>query len=92
MKIEFDPSKRVRTLQERGVDMARADKVFEDAHITFADIRFEYGENRWITIGHLDGRMVVLAWTPHDETRRIISMRKANEREQRKFGYRFNSR
>jgi uncharacterized DUF497 family protein len=37
-------------------------------------------------VGFLDGRMVVVAWTPRGEARRIISMRKANEREQERFG------
>jgi uncharacterized DUF497 family protein len=86
MKIEFDPSKRKATLEARGLDMADAGDVFDGKHMTFPDIRFEYGEDRFITVGYLAGRMVVLAWTLRGENRRIISMRKANEREQKKFG------
>ncbi|ELT9129660.1 BrnT family toxin [Salmonella enterica] len=44
-----------------------------------------YGEIRYITAGTLDGRVVVLVWTPRDNARRIISMRKANEREKTRF-------
>lgn len=61
--------------------MARAGEVYEGAHLTFEDKRRDYGEERIITIGFLDGRMVVLVWTPRKEAHRIISMRKANERE-----------
>lgn len=88
MKIEFDPAKRMATLEARGLDMADAGKVFAFDHITFADIRFEYGEQRFVTIGSLGGRMVVLAWTARGDARRIISMRKANEREKEKYGFR----
>ena len=90
MKIEFDQAKRDETFKHRGVDMGRANEVFEGVTISFADIRFEYGEERFITFGLLDSRMVVLAWTKRGNARRIISMRKANEREQRKYGNRLD--
>ncbi len=61
--------------------MARADEVFAGSTRTVEDDRQNYGEDRFITIGFLDGRMVILVWTPRSGTRRIISMRKANERE-----------
>ena len=86
VEIEFDPAKRETTLEARGLDMADAGRVFESDHITIADIRFEYGEQRFVTIGDLGGRMVVLAWTARGDARRIISMRKANEREKEKYG------
>ena len=81
MKIEFDVAKRNTTLIERGLDFARASKVFEGLHLTQQDTRQTYDEDRFITVGHLEERLVVLVWTPRDEVRRIISMRKANERE-----------
>jgi len=43
--------------------------------------RFQYQEDRFITVGWLDGQLVVLVWTPRGESRRIISMRKGNDRE-----------
>ena len=49
------------------------------------DARFDYGEPRFTTVGVLDGRMVIVVWTPRGEVRRIISMRKANEREIARF-------
>jgi uncharacterized DUF497 family protein len=82
MPVEFDPAKRQATLDHRGLDMARADEVFAGATITIEDDRQDYGEVRFITAGRLDGRMVVMVWTPRGAARRIISLRKANDREQ----------
>lgn len=85
MQIQFDPDKRDQTLAIRGLDFARAGEVFTGVNVTAEDARFDYGEPRFTTVGVLDGRMVVMVWTPRGEVRRIISMRKANEREIAKF-------
>ena len=89
MPIEFDAAKREATLEARGLDMARAEEVFAGATLTVEDDRRAYGEHRFITIGFLDGMMVILVWTPRGGTHRIISMRKANERERRLYAPRF---
>jgi len=85
MKITYDCFKRAKTLEARGLDMRRAHEVFFGLHFTLPDERVPYPELRFITIGALDGRMVVLVWTPRGDARRIISMRKANSREQTKY-------
>ncbi len=82
MQIDFDPAKRNWTLEARGLDMGRAKEVFADTSYTTQDDRQDYGEPRWITIGFLDRRMVVMVWTQRGQKRRIISLRKANDREQ----------
>ena len=81
MRLEFDPDKRNKTLEERGLDFARLAEVFEGLHYTGQDTRMSYPEDRFITVGWLDNRLVVLVWTPRGEVRRIISLRKANDRE-----------
>ena len=81
MDIEFDPAKREQILLHRGLAMSDCARVFERRCLTFPDLRENYGEERFITIGHFHGRMVVLSWTVRGNVRRIISMRKANERE-----------
>ena len=86
MKIEFGGDKRDLTHKHRRLDMARAAEVFAGTTLTVKDDRAEYGEDRYISIGHLDGRMVVLVWTPRGAARRIISLRKANAREQKIYG------
>ena len=88
MKIDYDRAKRLATLQHRGLDMEDADQVFEGLRITFEDLRFDYGERRFLTFGMLQDRMVLLAWTRRDDAVRIISMRKANEREQGRYRHR----
>ena len=82
MKIEYDPAKRDRTLVERGLDFEDALEVFNAAARTAQDERHDYPEVRFVTTGLLRSRMMVVVWTPIDGGRRIISMRKANDREQ----------
>jgi len=88
MEIEYDPRKREETLKYRGLDFKRCIEVFNAPHIDIEDKRIDYGEKRIITFGFLAGREVVIVWTQRDDKHRIISMRKANEREQKAF-YKF---
>jgi uncharacterized DUF497 family protein len=85
MEISYDPAKREKTLAERGLDFEDAVHVFAGATLTLEDDRRDYGEIRYQTFGLLNDRLVALVWTPRGEARHIISMRKANEREQEKF-------
>lgn len=89
IKISYDPAKREATLEARGLDFDHALLVFDGPTVDSLDGRFDYGETRMVTVGLLVGRMVVVVWTPRDDARHIISMRKANAREQRRFGHRF---
>lgn len=88
VKITFDPAKRDRTLADRGLDFAEAKDVFSGATIDIEDLRFAYPEMRVMSVGHLRSRMVIVVWTPADDGRRIISMRKANDREKARYGKR----
>ncbi len=72
-------------MRNRRVDFADAAVVFEGPRFTFLDERFNYPEERYITVGLLAGRMVIVVWTPTEDGRRIISMRKANAREQARY-------
>ncbi|CAK8722792.1 MAG: hypothetical protein CDV28_11315 [Candidatus Electronema aureum] len=90
MRIEYDSKKRQAALDERGLDFEDAPEVFNGPRrITWADTRQEYGECREITMGELAGRLVVIVHTGRGDSIRIISMRKANEREQRWFEKQF---
>ena len=82
MRISFDPAKREKTLAERGLDFADAALVFAGVTLEIEDTRKDYGETRVICYGLLDGRMVVVGYTPRGAERHVFSMRKANEREQ----------
>jgi uncharacterized DUF497 family protein len=81
INIEFDDSKRDKTLLERGLEFALAQTVFEGVNFAAQDSRVDDEEDRFITVGWLGARLVVLVWTPRGEVRRILSMRKANDRE-----------
>lgn len=85
VEITFDPAKRDATLDNRGIGFADAGEVFAGPVFEFVDDRHEYGEARVVTIGFLTGRMVVMVWTAREEARHIISMRKANDREQQRY-------
>ena len=82
IRITFDPAKRKKTLAERGLDFADAALVFAGVTLEMEDIRKNYGEPRIICYGLLEGRMVVVGYTPRGANRHVFSMRKANEREQ----------
>lgn len=81
MDISFDPAKRAKTLAERGLNFADAGRVFAGLTMTRPDDRFDYPEPRFQTFGLLDERLVMVVWADVEGRRRIISMRKCNERE-----------
>ena len=89
MKVTCDPAKRAAVLEERGLDMLDAVKVFAGPTATWPDDRFDYGEARWLTAGFLAGRVVLIAWTQRGASRRVISMRYCHAKEVRKFRRRF---
>ena len=82
MRITFDPSKYNKSLTERGLDFADAALIFAGVTLEVEDTRKDYGETRVICYGMLDGRMVVVGYTPLGADRHVFSMRKANERKQ----------
>jgi uncharacterized DUF497 family protein len=85
VKLSFDPAKREKTLKERRLDFAEAPEVFAGLVYTFEDDRFDYGETRWITYGRLRGKLVAIVWTERGAYRHIISLRKCNDREKKKY-------
>ena len=85
MKVTFDPYKRATTLADRGLDFADAAQVFAGPIFTDQDVRFDYPEPRMQSYGFVDGRMVVMIWTPTDDGVRVISMRHCHDKEQRRY-------
>ena len=82
---EWDETKSQENLSKHGLSFDDAEIVFSGPCVTFEDNRFDYGEPRFITLGRLEGRMVVVAYTPRGERTRIISMRKGNRREEKAY-------
>jgi uncharacterized DUF497 family protein len=85
VEVTFDPAKRDKTFEERGLDFADAPLVFGGKTIDVEDRRFDYGETRTQTVGFLAGRMVMVVWTPRGDARRIISMRHCHAKEERRW-------
>jgi len=82
MKYEWDEAKNRKNIAKHGLSFEDAEQVLAGPCVTFEDDRFAYGEERFITLGLLAGRLVVIAHSPRDEGTRVISMRKGNRREQ----------
>jgi len=85
MAITYDPAKRDWTSRKRKLDFDDAAGVFAGWAIDIPDLRRDYGEPRINTVGYLGSRMVIVCRTPRGSDRRIISMRKANEREKTRY-------
>lgn len=83
VRYSFDPAKRASNLKKHGLDLADAAKVIESGQtVTFEDRRFDYGEERFVTLGPLHGVLVAVVTAETEDQIRVISMRKANRHEQ----------
>jgi uncharacterized DUF497 family protein len=80
---------RARTLRERGPDFMDAAAVFAGEVYEFEDLRRDYGESRMICVGFLHGRMVIVGYVERGGVHHVFTMRKANEREIKKYRQRF---
>lgn len=85
MEFTWDEDKRLSNIAKQGLDFEDANWVFTDEAFVVEDTRREYGEPRFILYGPLFGRVVVVVFTMRSGVIRIISMRKANQREQRSY-------
>jgi uncharacterized protein len=86
MLFEWDARKAAQNVAKHGVPFEYAARVFLDPHrLDGEDTRRDYREERRITMGKIEGRLFVVAYTPRSKVIRLISARKANEREQRQY-------
>ncbi len=85
MKYIWDETKRRANLRKHGLDFADSRKVFSGPTFTIPDSRFDYGEERFVTISLLDADAVVIVHTETATEIRIISMRKGTANEQKIF-------
>ena len=85
MAVTYDPPKRAQTLAERQLDFEDAKIVFKSTNFQTEDTRNNYGEQRILCFGMLRDRMVVIGYTPRGADRHVFSMRKANDREQKRI-------
>ena len=85
MEFEWDDDKRLSNLQKHKLDFKDVHCAFTDTAFVIEDDREDYGEKRYILLGTIFERIVVIIFTIRTDVIRIISMRKANKREQRKY-------
>ena len=85
VRFEWDEAKRRSNLWRHKIDFAKLREVFEGAPLTYRDDRYDYGEERFITLGLLKGRVIVIVHTGLEDVIRIISARKAERHEE--IGY-----
>jgi uncharacterized DUF497 family protein len=83
--MEFDAAKNAANLRERGVGLVRFADMEMETTISFEDTRKDYGEPRFRVWGLLDGRLHVAVITPRGERVRVISLRRANQREEKTY-------
>ncbi|PTR15401.1 hypothetical protein C8J28_114122 [Cereibacter azotoformans] len=86
IELEWDEDKRQATLADRGLDFADVALIDWDAALTLEDTRRPYPETRYITVAPIRDRLCVVAWCWRGDVLRVISLRKANAREERKYG------
>ena len=88
MEFDWDPMKDTQNRRKHGFPLEFAPLIFEGRLIEEEDRRREYGETRFIATGPIaefGGRICVVVYAWRESTRRIISFRKANDREIRKY-------
>jgi uncharacterized DUF497 family protein len=85
VKFEWDDTKRKSNIKKHGIDFIDATKIFAGYTLTIGDDRYDYGEERFVTFGVLDGRVVVVVHTENDHLIRVISIRKATKNEEEEY-------
>ena len=81
MEITFDPVKNARNIEERDLSFERVAEFDFESAVFVEDTRRDYGERRWRALGRVGDRVHALVFVETDSGIRVISFRKANERE-----------
>ena len=86
MEFEWDEQKNRENIRKHGLDLSDAWEIFQAPFVIDLDLRTDYGEDRWIVIGLLGNRTVVVTFALRGtQIIRIISFRKASRHEHKKF-------
>jgi uncharacterized DUF497 family protein len=83
--FEWSEAKRIAVLEARGLDFIDAEILFDGRPLhTVASPRG--AEERWLSVGELNGRLVAIVWTQRSDTIRIITIRRARNEEKQRYG------
>jgi len=86
MQITFDPDKDAVNLKKHGLSLQFGTDILADPNVLdLPDVRWDYGEDRWIAYGRVGARIYVCVYAEYADHSRIISVRKANERETKRY-------
>ncbi len=85
MNFEWDETKRNLNIKKHGIDFINVPIAFDSYILTIEDNRFDYGEERFVTFGLLEGRVIVIVHTENDDSIRIISIRRATKYEEKAY-------
>lgn len=86
MYFEWDEAKNEINIRKHGIDFADVKDMFNHPMLTLLDNREDYGEERWIGVGWIQQLMGVVIYVErHEDTIRIISVRKATKHEVRRY-------
>ncbi len=83
--MPFDSRKERENIAIHGMGFDAVSEFDWETALTVQDTRKDYGEERFISYGNIEGRLHVLVWTPRSGIVRPISLRKANQREKRRY-------
>lgn len=84
MKFEWDEQKNKFNLQKHGLTFEEAKEIFKEIVLTREDDRYDYGEERLISLGSLAGiAILVVVHVDRNDKTRIISARRANRTERK---------
>jgi uncharacterized protein len=83
--MTHDPQKRRSNKRKHRIDLAECETAFDRPMLTREDTSEAYGEQRLISLGWFQGRIVVLVWTDRDGDPRLISCREATPYEQEAY-------
>lgn len=83
--VSFDPTKNERNIASRGISFEVAEQFEWDTAMIAEDLRRAYGERRFQALGFIAGRLHAMVFTPRAGKVHVISLRKANRREMRRY-------
>ena len=85
MEFEWDSDKNEANIDKHGLDFENVIRAFSEPMLKRLDDRRDYGEERWIALGKVDGLVIVAVFTDRAGKVRIISARKANANERKAY-------
>ena len=86
MTFEWDEAKKRTNIRKHGFDLADAEEMFRGILLIRPDPREDYGEERWLGVGTIQGRVAFVTFAElSDDTIRIISLRKATREERKEY-------